>query len=670
MTAKVERNYLIYLLSAVLTALLGVALWCTPMGESWVNASYDYLFRFGSRGITNQVVLVMMDNEAYDDYDQVREGTWDRALHAKLLNKLADDGCALVVFDTFFHKPGDAEKDAALAAAIRHQGRVVLMAKQSEIHRPDFAQAVPSLPADIFLTAAQTNFGVAWVNPDLDAIVRRHWPFPVPGPYPSLSWAAAMLVGARLDSAPHEQWLRYYGPNGSWTRMSYKFAMSQPAGYFHNQIVFVGREPRTLTPESEDDKFQIPYTRWTGDSVGGVEIVITTFLNLVNHDWLERFPFWLEGLGLVMIGGALGFCFCLWRRRTSVLAAVGVAVFVALGAVTWSYFTNHWFPWLIVSGGQVPCALTLALLQRRKVEAVVETKAKADEPVPAVAVPEQPGAAMEKLPDTPDYQLITPPFGHGAYGKVWLARNAVGQWQALKAVYLANFGENPGPFDREFNGITRYKPISDKHPGLLRVDFVSRKRDGQFYYVMELGDALDPGWETAPETYKPRDLASVRQRAPQKRLPLRECVRVGIAITEALDFLHREGLTHRDIKPQNVIFVKDHPKLADVGLIADIHPSDQPNTLVGTPGYMPPAPERPGTVQADIYSLGMLLYVIVTGRNVGQFPEIATSLAESQHGPEFFDLNTIILKACDPDCAQRYATAVEMRAALLKIEGK
>ena len=44
------------------------------------------------------------------------------------------------------------------------------------------------------------------------------------------------------------------------------------------------------------------------------------------------------------------------------------------------------------------------------------------------------------LPDAPDYELFDPPFGQGAYGKVWLARNAVGQWQALKTVYLARFG--------------------------------------------------------------------------------------------------------------------------------------------------------------------------------------------------------------------------------------
>jgi serine/threonine protein kinase len=149
---------------------------------------------------------------------------------------------------------------------------------------------------------------------------------------------------------------------------------------------------------------------------------------------------------------------------------------------------------------------------------------------------------------------------------------------------------------------------------------------------------------------------------------VKECVRIGLALTDALDFLHQHGLTHRDIKPQNIIFVHGHPKLADMGLTAEIRPLNEERTLIGTPGYMPPPPERPGTPQADIYALGMVLYVLSTGRSATFFPEIATSLVAPGNPADFFPLNDIILKACQPDPTQRYASAAEMRRALLEIQ--
>jgi serine/threonine protein kinase len=232
-------------------------------------------------------------------------------------------------------------------------------------------------------------------------------------------------------------------------------------------------------------------------------------------------------------------------------------------------------------------------------------------------------------------------------------------------VYLSKFGDDTDPYEREFNGIKKYKPLSDQHPGLLRVDFVSQKKEaGYFFYVMELGDSLDPDWERKPSTYKPRDLLSERRRAHDQKLPVRECLRIGLALADALVFLHQRGLTHRDIKPQNIIFVNGRPKLADMGLIADIRPLDQKHTYVGTPGYMPPPPEQPGTPQADIYALGMLLYVLSTGCNPSFFPEFSTTLANSTSVADFFLLNPIILKACQPDSSQRYSSATELHRAL------
>jgi CHASE2 domain-containing sensor protein len=651
-----QREFLESASGAVLAILCGLMLWKTPPGEPWVNASYDYLFRFGAHALTNKVTLILMDNEAFAQFHQQRGQPWDRALHARLLDKLADDGAELVVFDSFFREPRDPVKDDALANAMRRQRHLALMAEQAQVTHPTLAGVQPTLPSEPFLNAAGTNWGVAWLDPDsaYDSIVRRHWPFPSPGPYPSLPETAARLAGAQLGDAPQERWLRYYGQDGAWTKLSYQFALAQPANYFHNQIVFIGTQPQTSVPDGEADKFRTPYTRWTGESSGGVEILLTSFLNLVNNDWLRRPDWRAEMLALAISGILFGGGLCRMRLLTASISATLSAMIITLAGISWSYFTNYWFPWLVIAAGQVPCALAWAV--GVKIYRAQKT----------IALSKTASEAIENLPDVPGYELFHPPFGEGAYGKVWLARNALGQWRALKVVYLANFGQNVDPYEREFKGISKYKPVSDKHSGLLRVDFVSEKLDGYFYYVMELGDPLEPGWEREPSTYRPRDLVSERVRIHGRRLPVQECVRIGLALADALDFLHRHGLTHRDIKPQNIIFVNGQPKLADMGLIAEIRPPDQQRTSIGTPGYMPPPPELPGTPQADIYALGMVLYVLSTGRKAAFFPEIATSLVDGGEPADFLPLNTIILKACHPDCAERYKSASEMRRALLE----
>ena len=635
-------------LGAVLAVLYGGFLWWSSMGEPLENASYDYLFRFGASPVTNHVVLILMDNDAFDHFHQTRGQPWDRALHAQLLNRLADDGCAVAVFDSFFKSPRDPVADAALAAAMRRQKNVVLMAEQSPVNHPGLVGAEPILPDKFFLTAGGTNWGVASLAPDLDGIVRRHWPFPSPGPYPGLPRTVAQLAGARLDAVPHERWIRYYGENGAWPVLGYRFALTQPKNYFRGKIVFIGTQPKTFLPDGEADKFKTPHTRWTGEARGGVEILLAETLNLINAGWLRRPAPWLELLVLAVAGGGLGGGLCRLRLRPAMLTALTVAVITLLGAILLSHFSNHWFPWLLIAGGQVPCALAWA--GAVNFYGLRQARQKAGDAVPKIR----------------GYKIFSPPVGEGAYGKVWLARNRAGQWRALKVVHRDKFGEHPEPYERELAGINRYQPVSSQHPGLLRVDFVSLHKDGFFYYVMELGDSLVPDWQREPAKYRPRDLVTERAPVPSGRLPISDCVRIGLTLADALDFLHRQGLTHRDIKPQNIIFVNGQPKLADPGLVAAIRPLEEIKTYLGTPGFMPPAPELPGTPAADIYALGMVLYVISTGRAAALFPEVATTLvsADASEPPDFLALNPVILKACQPLPANRYVSAAELRDAL------
>ncbi|HWN94504.1 MAG TPA: serine/threonine-protein kinase [Methylomirabilota bacterium] len=664
-------------LAAATAILVGFALWARPFGEGWRLTSYDSLFRFATRPVTNQIAIVFMDNKSFEATGQARTNGWARARHATFLDRLAADGCPLVVFDVFFNQPRDEDATRALAEAMKRHSNVVLTTRQEDtLDQPDPAlpgvySMRPVPPLEVFFDAVrQTNWGVGNLEPNDDGVVRQHWRYPSPGKYDSVAWTAANLAGARLSEQPQERWIRYYAPGWAWESLSYVDAELQATNYFRDKIVFIGNKPTDTSTNAELDKFATPFTDPEhGPMVGGVEILTTEFINLVNHEWLRRPPPRLEMLALLITGAALGFG--LYHRGPGVacLLGVGAAFMTLFAGVYLSYFSNYWFPWLIVAGAQVPLALAFALWHRRAV--VVQAFASCYRRIlnfhkHTILVP------MPTLgtPDAPDYELIEPPFGKGAYGKVWLARNAVGQWQAVKAIYQANFKEDVSPYEREFRGIERYKPVSDKHPGLLRIDFVSRmKPEGYFYYAMDLGDAVTPGWEKNPTSYLPLDLAALCA-SNNGRISVRECVRIGIKLCEALQFLHSQGLAHRDIKPRNIIFVNGQPKLADVGLVSDARRPEQEMTLVGTPGFMPPDSEPPGTPAADIYGLGMVLYVISTGAKPVRFPELSETLVDRNLHPGFSALSGIIFKACQPDRAARYASADEMRTALLAVEAE
>src|SRR5207249_10249654 len=91
--------------------------------------------------------------------------------------------------------------------------------------------------------------------------------------------------------------------------------------------------------------------------------------------------------------------------------------------------------------------------------------------------------------------------------------------------------------------------------------------------------------------------------------------------------------------------------------------TSEARSYVGTEGFIPP--EGPGSPQADLYSLGKLLYEISTGKDRHAFPELPSDLAEQTDAQQLVELNAILLKACQNDVRERYQSAEEMLADLL-----
>ena len=90
-------------------------------------------------------------------------------------------------------------------------------------------------------------------------------------------------------------------------------------------------------------------------------------------------------------------------------------------------------------------------------------------------------------PSVADHTLLHR-IGRGAYGEVWLARNALGTLRAVKVVYRARFEEDR-PYEREFNGILKYEPVSRSHEGLVQVLHVGRDDAAGCFYYVKIGRA-------------------------------------------------------------------------------------------------------------------------------------------------------------------------------------
>ena len=266
-------------------------------------------------------------------------------------------------------------------------------------------------------------------------------------------------------------------------------------------------------------------------------------------------------------------------------------------------------------------------------------------------------------PAIPDHEVLRK-IGGGAYGEVWLARGVTGALRAVKVVWREDF-EDERTFEREFEGILKFEPMSRDHPALVNILHVGRSPDGVsfYYYVMELGDDVTSGQDINPIEYEPRTLRADTHLAVGVQWETSVCIDVGVRLAEALDHLHERGLAHRDVKPSNVIFVNGRAKLADIGLVA----ARGQRTFVGTEGFVPP--EGPGSAQADVYSLGKVLYEIATGNDRLSFPELPDVIPSGLERKRWLELNKIICDICEPRISKRkISTAADLADALRRLQ--
>jgi serine/threonine protein kinase len=175
------------------------------------------------------------------------------------------------------------------------------------------------------------------------------------------------------------------------------------------------------------------------------------------------------------------------------------------------------------------------------------------------------------------------------------------------------------------------------------------------------------------------DVEGLIEKAPDHRPPLERALEIGIQTCRGLEFAHSQGIVHRDLKPGNVWLTADGTaKIGDFGLAVAIDKTrlTQAGMMVGTVSYMPPEQATGGEVtpRCDLYSLGAMLYEMVTGRPpfvgdeavaiIGQHLN-TPPVAPSWHNPDCPPgLEALILRLLEKDPNKRPQSAEEVRKAL------
>ena len=265
-------------------------------------------------------------------------------------------------------------------------------------------------------------------------------------------------------------------------------------------------------------------------------------------------------------------------------------------------------------------------------------------------------------------ELLAPAYtidrelGRGGMATVYLAQDAKhNRVVALKVLHpdLAS-SVGPGRFLREIKVVARLS-----HPHILPL-FDSGEAGGLLYYVMPHVEG-----ETLRERLE-RD----------QQLPITEAVRHALAIANALDYAHRQGVIHRDVKPENIMLYEGEAMVMDFGIAKSPSHAGSGGTppagvLFGTPAYVSPeqaAAPSDADGRADQYSLGVVLYEMLAGERpfAGDSPAeaFARRLKESappirrlrEDAPEAVEI--ALSKAISPDPDNRYSSMASFAHAL------
>ncbi len=662
----------------------------------------------GSLSVPKEIAIVAIDDASIT---KVGRWPWPRNRIAQLIDRLAEAKARVIALDFFFpmaEGERDAGNDRLLGEATHRAGNILYPfyfnlgkvppgEKNPEIppqirntslllfdDPKKFADFPPPSAREAFVPVMEIVAGakaLGHINLLLDGDGKVRWDpmiieyggqyFPSFGLQVAAS-AMGLTRGSTTVRVGHSIRLgkKSIPTNSEGMILIHYYGGYQSFPFYSSADVLAGK----LDPKTFADKVVFVGVTAAGASVGVQDSIMTPLANrlsgvekhahvvgsIMESRFLSR-PFWASfvefGL-IILIGILLTFYLFKMRRRWQLILSLGIlAALVGLTAeaISQGIWIKILFPGLVT--------IFLSLLAFVRSPSAFPQESAAEMDFTKIAGPEEaqtadverpsrgPASGPAALQKIGRYKILEE-LGHGAMGMVYKGQDPIiDRFVAIKTIRFDRFYEDreiQGLKDRFFKEVQAVGKLN--HPNIVTVFDVGE--DGTLSYMaMEYvaGESLS------------------QYTSPNRLLPVEEVLRLVSEVARALDFAHRLGIVHRDVKPANIMLTPSGlVKVMDFG-IAKLPTSTltQTGSILGTPSYMSPEQINGQGVdgRSDLFSLGCVFYELLTGAKPFQGETLSalinqicqeSSIPASKQSPKVPSL-------CDPILARALAKLPESR---------